>query len=202
MISLVVTALVLVVALTAWALLSGSTSKVLTVYDSNVESEPEPEPQKPRPLTDAEIEALRQAREAFDWKTESAILDRMYLEPLPELDAAGYWTNLYPDIYHTKIAGINYCRGIRDLAGVYFDALLIPEPKNKYDPNAIKIVHKESGRKLGYIPADETDDVRQFVNNNFPFQCRAHVDEYEDWDDERERDRTYLKGCVNIHKPT
>jgi len=185
--------LIIVAVLTAWVFLHKSESS---------DYEPEQEQQKPRPLTDAEIEALRQAREAFDWKTESAILDRAYNGNLPEHDAAGFWTNLYPDIYHTKIAGINFCRGIRDLAGVYFDALLIPEPKNKYDPNAIKIIHKESGRKLGYIPAEETGNVRQFVSNAFPYQCRAHVDEYEVWDAEKERDRLCLKGCLNIQKPT
>lgn len=157
--------------------------------------------QNPKQLSAAELEAIRQADEAFDWKTHNAIVNGTYTGPLPDYDGA-YWTRIYPDLYHTKIAGINFCRGIKNLAGVYFDALLIPEPNNKYDPNAIKIVYADDRRKLGYIPADETEAVRLWVKNQFPYPCRAHIDEFEEWDDELERDRTFLKGEINIKRNT
>ena len=78
----------------------------------------------------------------------------------------------------------------------------VAEPKNKYDPNAIKILHATDNRHIGYIPSDETDAVRAWVNNNLPYPCRAHIDEFEEWDDEKERDVTKLYGEINIKKTT
>ena len=164
-----------------------------------------PAPQQPRqqsraPLTDAEREAIRQADEAFDLDTHIAIVNGTYTGPLPDYDGF-YWSNIYPDLYHTKIAGINFRRGIRNLAGMYFDALLVAEPKNKFDPNAIKIIHAEDHRHLGYIPADETDSVRAWINNTLPYPCRAYIDEFEEYDENRERDVTRLYGTINIKRP-
>ncbi len=34
---------------------------------------------------------------------------------------------------------------------------LIPDPKNQYDPNAIRVVHK--GKTLGFIPKDQTGGI-------------------------------------------
>ena len=154
------------------------------------------------PLTDAENEAIRQAKEAFDFDTQIAIVKGTYTGPLPEHVAFDKWTDLYPELYHTKIAGINFRKDIRNLAYIYFDAMLIPEPTNKHDKNAIKIVHAEDGRLLGYIPAEETDDVRKWVNNQFPYPCRAFIDECEEWYDVRERERSFLVGEINIQRPT
>lgn len=151
------------------------------------------------PLTDAEMEAIRQADEAFDWDTHNAVVSGTYDGPLPDYDGA-YWSQLYPNIYHTRIAGINFARGIKNLAGVYFDALLIPEPTNKYDRNAIKIIHAQDRRKLGYIPAEETDAVRRWVSNQFPYPCRAHIEDFEDFDEEKEKEVIRLKGEINIIK--
>ena len=170
--------------------------------DSTGASEMYKDTQQKKPLTDAEREAIRQADEAFDWQTHKAIVNGTYNGLLPEHIVANHWTQLYPDLYHTKIAGINFRRGIKDLAGVYFDAILVAEPKNKYDPNAIKILHATDNRHIGYIPSDETDAVRAWVNNNLPYPCRAHIDEFEEWDDEKERDVTKLYGETNIKKPT
>ena len=152
-----------------------------------------------QPLSEAEREAIRQADEAFDWDTHNAIVSGTYDGPLPDYNGA-YWSQLYPNIYHTKIAGINFSRGIKNLAGVYFDALLIPEPTNKYDSNAIKIIHATDRRKLGYIPADETDSVRRWVSNQFPYPCRAHIDDFEDYDEETDKEVILLKGEINILK--
>lgn len=162
------------------------------------------EPQTPPrpPLTDAERETIRQADEAWDWDTHNAIVAGTYSGPLPELIYDGHWTDLYPDIYHTSVAGINFRRGIKDLAGCRFDATLVAEPKNKYDPNAIKIVSYD-GRHLGYIPADETDDVRNFISSPLPHPCRVYIDEGEEEDYDTGRIRHFLIGRVNIprHKP-
>lgn len=157
------------------------------------ENETPPRP----PLTDAEREAIRQADEAWDWDTHNAIVTGTYSGPLPELIYDGHWTDLYPDIYHTSVAGINFRRGIKDLAGTTFDATLVAEPTNKHDPNAIKIVSFD-GRQLGYIPADETEDVRQFISGDLPHPCRVHVDEGEEENYDTGRIRHYLIGRVNI----
>ena len=160
-----------------------------------------PADEKPQraPLTPAEKEAIRQADEVFDWDTHNAIVNGTYDGPLPEYDL-GFWSDIYPDIYRTKIAGINYCRGIKNLSMMTFPAKLVAEPKNKYDANAIRIEHAEDGRKLGYVPADETEAVRRFVNDTLPYPCRAHIDEFEEWDDEKERDVTRLFGTIAIKR--
>lgn len=174
----------------------------IIIIKSKPDNTPDPEKQEPKaparpPLTDAEREAIRQADEAWDWKTHNAIVAGTYTGPLPELIYEGHWSDLYPDIYHTSIAGINFRRGIKDLAGCRFDATLVAEPKNKYDPNAIKIVSYD-GRHLGYIPADETDAVRQFLSGFLPHPCRVHVDEGEEENYDTGRIRHYLIGRVNI----
>ena len=166
------------------------TTPALTAKQEN-ETPPRP------PLTDAEREAIRQADEAWDWDTHNAIVAGTYSGPLPELIYDGHWTDLYPDIYHTSVAGINFRRGIKDLAGTTFDATLVAEPNNKHDPNAIKIVSFD-GRHIGYIPADETEDVRQFISGDLPHPCRVHVDEGEEENYDTGRIRHYLIGRVNI----
>lgn len=168
------------------------------IHADKIEQEKPSKPARP-PLTEAEQEAIRQADEAFDWDTHNAIVAGTYNGPLPDYDGA-YWSKLYPNIYHTKIAGINFARGIKNLAGVYFDALLIPEPTNKYDHNAIKIIHATDRRKLGYIPAEETDAVRRWVSNQFPYTCRAHIEDFEEFDEEKEKEVIRLKGEINVNK--
>lgn len=36
------------------------------------------------------------------------------------------------------------------------------EPDNKYDPNAIKVLHGTS--EIGYVPSFETDEVKEFMS--------------------------------------
>ena len=88
-----------------------------------------------------------------------------------------------------------------NLAGQYFDCYLEADPKNKYDQNAIKIMHAD-GRHLGFIPSDETEHVREFINNQFPYMdCKGHIDEGEEYD-ENDRLRHFLYGTINIQKPS
>lgn len=162
-------------------------------YEEECENKPKPEPDPKRPLSLAEKEAFRQAQEAYDYDAQVAIFNRTYSGPLPEYDGV-YWSNIYPNIYHTKIAGINFRKGLNSLAGTYFDAMLYADPKNEYDPNAIKIVALDYTH-LGYIPADETEAVREWIGNQLPYKCRAHIEESTDYDD-----RTFLIGTVNISK--
>ena len=152
-------------------------------------------------FTPEEKEAMRQAKEVWDDETYNAIIQHSYQGKLPEQIVGSYYTDLYPNIYRTSIAGINFRRGIKDLAGMYFMCRIESEPKNKYDANAIKILHND-GRHLGYIPADETDAVRQFLDGKLPYlNCKAHIDEGEEDNDETGRTRHFLIGQINIYKP-
>ena len=114
----------------------------------------------------------------------------------------GRWSDIYPDIYSTKVAGINYHKAAtRQYAGITFPATLVADPKNEYDENAIKVIHRESKKLLGYIPADETDDVRQFLDGHLPHSnCRVHIDEGEDIDDETGKTRTYFTAQIAIKR--
>ena len=183
---------IIILALIAIVFSSGSKLKP-------VESKTKPEPK--RQLTEAEREAMRQADEAFDWETHNALANRTYTGPLPDHVAYNMWTNIYPNLYNSKIAGINFRKGIKDLAGQYFDYYLEADPKNKYDQNAIKIMHAD-GRHLGFIPSEEAEHVREFINNQFPYMdCKGHIDEGEE-DDENDRLRHFLYGTINIQKPS
>lgn len=97
--------------------------------------------------------------------------------------------------YYTKIAGINYREGIEDLDDNTFAALLVPEPTNPYDPDAIKVIRAEDSRLLGYISAKETQAVRDWVKNSFPYPCIAIIssftEEDQDYDDEDSYDSTH-----------
>ena len=177
---------------------------IIIALKSKPSTAQEPEKQEPDaptrpPLTDSEREAIRQAEEVWDWDTHNAIVEGTYSGPLPEHVVGNYWTDLYPDIYRTSVAGINFRHGIKDLAGTTFDATLVAEPTNKHDPNAIKIITFD-GRHLGYIPADETDAVRQFLSGTLPYPCRVHVDEGEEENYDTGRIRHYLIGRVNIQR--
>ena len=184
--------LITIIILALIAIVFSSSSKI-----KPVESKTKPEPK--RPLTEAEREAMRQADEAFDWDTHNALANRTYTGPLPEHVAFNMWTNIYPNLYNSKIAGINFRKGIKDLAGQYFSCYLEADPKNKYDQNAIKIMHAD-GRHLGFIPSDETEHVREFVNDQFPYMdCKGHIDEGEEYD-ENDRLRHFLYGTINIQK--
>lgn len=61
-------------------------------------------------------------------------------------------------INHTcHIAGIPFRKPNLSLLAVGDEVFLVPEPDNKFDPNAIKVIHKSGW--LGYIPKLETGQV-------------------------------------------
>lgn len=59
---------------------------------------------------------------------------------------------------------------------------LIPEPDNEYDPNAIKVVHEEFGM-LGYVPADETEKVKEIIKNDYKLNWKIVGGNYKYYDD-------------------
>ena len=150
-------------------------------------------------LSDAEREAMRQAEEVWDMTTYFTIMHGEYIGKLPEHIVGGHWTDMYPNIYRTKIAGINFRKDAKSYSGQIIDCMLYADPKNEYDPNAIKIVTNDYTH-IGFIPADETECVRQWVNNKLPYPCRASIQEQTDYD-YNDRERTYLIGNICINKP-
>lgn len=139
-------------------------------------------------------EALQQAKAQGDEKTVQAILNMTYTGPLPEKKEDGTYTKIYKNYLRFKIAGINHREGIGDYEGKFIGEV-IPEPTNQFDPNAIKIVHQD-GKHLGYVPAEDTVQLREWVKNKFPYKCYGEIFQDEDYDE----DRKYYWGEVMVEE--
>ena len=129
----------------------------------------------------ARIEALIQASESGHDDVHQQIEDGTYTGPWPERRSDGAWTSIFDDLRILSIAGINHRQGIVRYKGRNM-AALVPEPSNEFDPNAIKVV-AEDGHHLGYIHRDQTDMVRSWAHDHFPYYCVAMVLEHDDEDD-------------------
>lgn len=141
-----------------------------------------------------ELEKLGIVGAAFGSKPRDVLVqDEMQLENiLNSMDESVH--KFADDIQYEdfNIAGINYRKGIKNYVGT-FEGRLIPEPNNEYDPNAIRVEHSD-GHHLGYIPSDETDYLRNLVDNKFPVACKGEITEETDYDEKR----MYFQGIVYI----
>jgi hypothetical protein len=126
----------------------------------------------------ARIEAYIQAGIVGDKKTVDAINANTYDGPLPEKRGDGGWLSIYDNLRILKIAGINHRQGICRYVG-RVECNLVPEPDNKYDPDAIKVV-SEDLHHLGYIQSGQTELVCSLTANEFPYRCTAFIEEDED----------------------
>ena len=88
-----------------------------------------------------------------------------------------------------SIAGINFRKGISNYVGD-FEGYIKPQPTNRHDPNAIAIYHRD-GHHLGFIPADETDEVRA-LGLQFPISVHGNIEEDYDYDESRR----YYRGII------
>lgn len=140
-------------------------------------------------------EALQQAKAQGDEKTIQTILNMTYTGPLPEKKEDGTYTKIYKNYLRFKIAGINHKDGIGEYEGKFIGEV-VPEPTNQYDPNAIKIVHQD-GKHLGYVPAEDTAQLREWVKNKFPYKCYGEIFQ----DEDEEEDRKYYWGEVMVEEP-
>ena len=129
----------------------------------------------------ARIEALIQAAEAGHDDVHQQIEDGTYTGPWPERRNDGAWTSIFDDLRILAIAGINHRQAISHYKGRNTVAL-VPEPKNEFDPNAIKVI-AEDGHHLGYIHRDQTDMVRSWAHDKFPHYCICMIQEHDDEDD-------------------
>ena len=141
------------------------------------------EPKQHVPVLDVEkecarIEALIQASESGHDNVHQQIEDGTYTGPLPERRSDGAWTSIFDDLRILSIAGINHRSNIVRYKGRNMIAL-VPEPTNKFDPDAIKVV-AEDGHHLGYIRRDQTQMVRSWARDKFPFYCVGMIMEHED----------------------
>lgn len=93
----------------------------------------------------------------------------------------GYHTSVWPkdglkNYYEFSIAGITHGEHVDEHIGE-FVAMLIPEPSNMYDENAIQIITRE-GHRIGYVPRDLTDDIRLYVK--LPYACFCYIGTFMD----------------------
>jgi hypothetical protein len=123
-------------------------------------------------------EAATQAKESGHDDVYQAVMANTYDGPLPERRSDGAWTSIFDDMRILSIAGINHRKNINLYKGRNTVAL-VPEPSNEFDPNAIKVI-AEDGHHLGYIHQHQTDMVRSWARDQFPFYCVAMIKEHED----------------------
>ena len=167
--------ILLVVALVAIVMFKddGATGHVQTEPEVDIVAELEKEC--------ARIEALIQAAEAGHDDVHQQIEDGTYTGPWPERRGDGAWTSIFDDLRILSIAGINHRQNISHYKGRNTVAL-VPEPKNEFDPNAIKVI-AEDGHHLGYIHRDQTEMVRAWAHDTFPHYCICMILENDDEDD-------------------
>ena len=142
-----------------------------------------PEPVKEDPLVVAQrlmqrTEAYIQASIVHDDATKAALDAGTYDGPLPERRGDGGLLSIYDGLRILSIAGINHRQNIVRYKGRNTVALM-PEPSNEFDPDAIKVI-AEDGHHLGYIHRGQTDMVRSWAHDKFPFYCVAMIQEHED----------------------
>lgn len=79
-------------------------------------------------------------------------------------------------IYEVEIAGSNEIK-------------LIPDPKNKFDTNAIKVLLDEVG-DIGYVPATDCKRVKKILEDGYSIQWRllGGKHKYIEYDEEKDKD--------------
>ena len=142
------------------------------------------------------MEVLRQAKLVGDKEIEADVLNGTYNGTMPEELSSGMWTSIFDNLYIFNIAGINYRGNLSAYVGD-FNAVLVPEPKNDYDPNAI-MIKCEDGKHLGYIPENLTDIVRDAIGADFQrYRITGHIFEHEE-DTYDDKSRKYFTGYINL----
>ena len=143
-----------------------------------------PEPIKEDPLVVAQrlmqrTEAYIQASIVHDDATKAALDAGTYDGPLPERRGDGGWLSIYDGLRILSIAGINHRQNIGRYTGRNTVAI-VPEPKNEFDPNALKVI-AEDGHHLGYVGRDHQEMVRSWSHERWPYYCEAVInDAHED----------------------
>ena len=124
---------------------------------------------------------------------ERAEKNPLYLKTRTQATTSIHKPTITTGVYDYNIAGINFRKGISNYVGD-FEGYLKPQPTNRHDQNAIAIYHRD-GHHLGFIPADETDEVRA-LGLRFPIPVHGNIEEDYDYDESRK----YYRGIVYIEK--
>ena len=124
------------------------------------------------------VEVMIQAEVVGDDATTKAVNNGTYRGPWPEARADGGYLSIYDNLRILAIAGLNHVPGIKSYTG-RINAALVPDPKNEYDHNAIKVV-AEGGHQIGFIKRDQTEMVRSWVGDQFPHYVLTFIEEKHD----------------------
>ena len=138
-------------------------------------------------------EVFRQAKIMGDTATIDKVENDSYDGPLPERRDDGAYLSIYDDLRILSVAGINYRGNLTAYVG-HFNGVLVPEPKNEYDPFAI-MVKVEDGKHIGYVRENQTDLVRNLVGvpqplgerqpTTFPpYRIEGYIEKIVDEDDD------------------
>lgn len=150
-------------------------------------------------------EVARQATLINDQTVLEAVKNDSYNGPIPQRWENGdTYNSIFPDrLLIISIAGINFKRGLSNCIGD-FNGVILPDPKNDYDPNAIKIKNSDN-KELGYIPENLTQIVRDFIGHSdvendtkWRHRITGHISDHYDWNYNTNRERRYFTGYVNI----
>jgi len=142
------------------------------------------------------LEVVRQAKMVGDEATVEAVMNKTYQGPIP-VEIGWHFTSIYPDkLLILSISGINYAGNLENYVG-NFDGVLIPEPENEFDPNAIKVLCADR-KVLGYIPKDRTQQVRELIGcegNEWKHIITGTIDKCQD---DEEYNREFYSGIIYI----
>ena len=150
-------------------------------------------------------EVARQATLINDQTVLKAVKNDSYNGPIPQRWENGdTYNSIFPDrLLIISIAGINFKRGLSNCIGD-FNGVILPDPKNDYDPNAIKIKNSDN-KELGYIPENLTQIVRDFIGHSdvendtkWRHRITGHISDHYDWNYDTNRERRYFTGYINI----
>ena len=183
---------VIVVGLILYSIVSSNRDrrKTMAVFESNSQIKNEELLEKSKRLI-LMGEVLRQSKLVGDTETYEKAVDMTYDGRMPE-KVGGYYTSLYDNLLIMPIAGINYRGNLKAYVG-NFKGVLVPEPKNEYDENAI-MVKCEDGHHLGYVPEEMTGTVRDMIGCDFKkHRITGDIQECEDDDG-----RNFFVGTIYV----
>src|SRR5690606_37683110 len=81
----------------------------------------------------------------------------------------------YPHKYIFELKGLQEDKYVKLLKSniIYDEVWIYEEPNNKYDMDAIKVENLYG--KIGYVPRDETSEVKEILQNEF----KAYINKIE-----------------------
>lgn len=107
---------------------------------------------------------------------------------------SGYYVSVWPknrklgDHLPFNIAGIMYRKNMKNYIGEY-KGMLVAEPDNEYDKNAIKVL-ADDGKHVGYVPKDMISSIRDVAT--LPCPCYIYIGTY------KNAEGTHYYSCCYI----